>query len=766
MALAWWGALVLAAAAAAWRLLRDDAPSLLGRRGARFAGRADLRRLRRGRDAWFPLGYAGPRGVARALVGRRSAPLRRLLCGPLLRLPNAALARHVLVVGLTGAGKTSTVTMPVLLEAARHGVSAVVFDLKYGEDDTLASAAVAWQRADRDVCVFAPLEAASLCWNPLDGCRTIAAAQRIATMLFEEPRDGSPDLGYWAGVERHVCATLIYAVASDGGAALDRVRALSAAGPDAVRAYVHEHAGAELLERHLGAYRTMLPKDQAGILQGIASRLDAWSDPAVCAATRAAPPHRRLPLDRLRREPILLIVGIPQSALERCHWLWRLFLRDLNSLLLRPRASDERVPVLAVFEELPAWGALPAFAEHLATLRSRGVAIMATIQSEAQGEHVYGRAGWAAVAANLVTKIYLAPLADGDAERLSRTLGLTGVPDVRQNSVPRTSGKAPYRGVIGVPLCSPQELQGVDAASHETLVRSAGVPPARLWCPPYYRRPEYLGLVPARPPSTAEITVYHDLRSRRLGAPPGEDPAHRQVPPETPMPPDGRQDASPLRARATAWTQARSAGTGQSGASSVVGATDRILPSWSPSVAATVKDRRALPGSAAGTGQSGASSVVGATDRALPSRSPSVTATPEDRSALREFVQAALAVPPDGDRRSVRAVWRAGRLVTLRVDSSVAASAAGGAETMQARVRRWAELGWVRRVRPVLVLERRAIEAAGPLQFRAECVPTTSGDSAAGSCAEVAAAHRVPATSVKPSLNDALPADAPSECLS
>src|SRR5579883_2444189 len=539
MAAAWWGALALVAAAAAWRLLRDDPPGVTARRGARFAGRGDLRRLRRARDAWFPLGYVRPRGIPRWLAGRRPTRLWRLLWGPLLRLPNEAVARHVLVVGLTGAGKTSTVTMPVLLEAARHGVSAVVFDLKYGEDDTLASAAMAWQRADRDVCVFAPLDAASLCWNPLDGCGTMAAAQRIATMLFEEPRDGSPDLGYWAGVERHVCAALICAVAADGGAAgLDRVRALSAAGPDAVRAYVHGHAAAELLERHLGAYRTMLPKDQAGILQGIASRLDAWSDPAVCAATRAAPPHRRVPLDRLRREPILLIVGIPQSALERCHWLWRLFLRDLTSRLLRPRASGERVPVLALLEELPAWGALPAFAEHLATLRSRGVSVMATIQSEAQGEHVYGRAGWAAVSANLVTKVYLAPLADGDAERLSRALGLAGVPDAAHSTGPRTSGSAPYRRVVGVPLCSPQELQGIDAGSHEILVRGAGVPPARLWCPPYYRRPEYLGLVPTRPPTTAEITVYHDLRTRITSGPAGRP--RRRVMPRCPARPRAR----------------------------------------------------------------------------------------------------------------------------------------------------------------------------------------------------------------------------------
>ncbi|HYM68435.1 MAG TPA: hypothetical protein VEZ44_02470 [bacterium] len=56
--------------------------------------------------------------------------------------------------------------------------------------------------------------------------------------------------------------------------------------------------------------------------------------------------------------------------------------------------------------------------------------MLATIQSDALGEHVYGRVGWAAVAANLVNKAYCWPLADPDADRLRRALGLATAPGV------------------------------------------------------------------------------------------------------------------------------------------------------------------------------------------------------------------------------------------------------------------------------------------------------------------------------------------------
>lgn len=712
--MAWWGALILVAAAAAWRASCRVAGSA-GRShaGARFAGRRDLRRFLRSRRAWVPLGYARHGRICGLLrPGRLPAALRRLVSGPLLRLPDEALERHLLVVGLTGAGKTTAVTMPVLLDAARQPISVVAFDLKYGEDDSLARAVPAWQQAGRDVWIFAPLDVGSMCWNPLEGCHAMSAAQRVATMLFDEPREGESDLAYWVGAERHVCATLVLAIARDGGpVTLERLRSLCAAGPEAVRAYVRTHAHADALDRCLGAYRAMLPKDEAGILQGIASRLEAWSDPAVCRATGEAPPGRRLDLDLLRREPTFLVVGIPQSVLDPCRWLWRLFLRDLGSRLLRPRAPSEPVRVLEVIEELPAWGPLPGLAEQLATLRSRKVSVLVTIQSEAQGEHVYGRAGWAAVCANLVTKLYLAPLADSDADRLSRMLGLTTAHDVSRSLTSTGLRDAEYHREIAVPLCPPEKLQGIDTDPHEILVRCAGLPPARLWCPPFYARPEYHGLAPAHPPATAEITVYHDLWTRHRGTGCMWKGTTRSLP---------FRDASvpqPLGPAAPSLEPDETPASRPSAPNEGPGPCPSAPPAASPVGPARI------------SGIGGPHQAPGTSSSVHPSGPPLPEPAPEDLEGLRKFVEAALMASSDGTRPGVRAVWRAGRLVALHIDSVAATRLCGGSRAMQGRVRRWAELGWVRRARPVLMLERRAIEAASGAWNPVGCRPSAPAGS-------------------------------------
>ena len=591
----------------------------------------------------------------------------------------------MLVVGLTGAGKTSAVTIPVLLEAANQGISVVAFDLKHGEDDSLARVVPAWRRCGRDVWIFAPLDPGSLRWNPLDGCRSIGMAARLAAMLFDDGDRDDPDMAYWMGAERHVCAVVSLAVATDGGEnTFGRVRALCEAGPEAVRAYIRGHPAAATLERHLGAYRSMLPKDEAGILQGIAARLEPWSDDAVCRATGPGEPSERIDLGRLRREPILFLVGIPQASLGRLRWLWYLFLKDLSSRLLRPRERDESIRVLEVLEELPAWGLLPGLADHLATLRSRQVSVLATVQSEAQGEMVYGRTGWAAVAANLVTKAYVAPLADLDAQRLSWALGTTAVHDVSRTRTwgDRGPHSAEHYRDVAVPLRRPEQLQGIDAEDDEILVRCPRLPPARLWCPPFYLRPEYSGLVPAHPPTVREIAVCHELWMKRTRS---VDRASLEC---ERAPRRGPELAAPENCRG-----ARSAPqcSGDEPPHGRLIPVEPVPPSRPPA-------------------------ADGIDNASRPNGGPRA----DELAVLRQFVESLLAQVADGSKPAVRMVLRAGRLIELRVDPVAAAALCGGPDALQVLIRRWVELRWVRRVRPVLVLERRAIEAATEPSSRGE----------------------------------------------
>jgi len=644
--------LLVVVASLAWlgtlRLRSIRPPRSIG--DARFASLAELRHLaRRSPKAWFPLGYARrwplPGRLRRAMAFSTAV---KAWAHP-VRLPEEDLARHVLVLGLTGAHKTTSVTFPVLLEAAHAEVSVVALDLKYGEEDSLARVAPEWLRCRRDVLVFAPVDPMSLRWNPLAGCRTLGEAHRLATLLFDDADATDPDQLYWVGAERHVCAALIFAIATDGGLpTFERLRALCAAGPGPVHGFVQTHPASPSLVTHLGAYRAMLAKDEAGILQGIASRLEAWSDETVCRATGGGDACEQIDLGRLRREPVLLIVGVPQAARSRLRWLCHLFLRDLASCLLRPRGPGEEVQVLQVLEELPAWGPLPGLADHLATFRSRHVSVLATIQSEAQGVSVYGFDGWAAVAANLVTKIYFSSLADLDAERLSRVLGTAGAEEVARS---RGWGAGGQRGQeqrrhIPIPLQRPEELQGIGSDEDEIIVRCSRLPPARLWCPPFFARAEYRGRVSDLPPSTADLVVYHHLRHRSIHAP--RQIGHHVVP-----------------------TKGSN------------GETTPVLHSRPPETGTVI-----------------------AAD----------VATGQDIEILTQFVEGLLSNlvaprPPDAPRPVARSVLRGGRLVEVRIDSEMALRFWSDPVTTSAIMRRWAALRWVRRIRPVFVLERRALEA-------------------------------------------------------
>src|SRR5207237_1349109 len=230
--------------------------------------------------------------------------LRGCLAGPRCRedaaaLLAASLARHGralwggLLVGVASAAWLGVLRVRSLrprrsVGDARFASRAEVraLDCKCGEAGSRARAAQEWRRRARDVQVFAPLEATTLRWNPLAGCRSIGDAQQLASQLFEDPDPSDADMVYWVGAERHICAVLCCALGADGGpATLGRLRTVCESGPAGVQAYVRAHPQAPVLMARLGASFAMLPKDQAGILQGIASRLDEWGDEAGRGAT-------------------------------------------------------------------------------------------------------------------------------------------------------------------------------------------------------------------------------------------------------------------------------------------------------------------------------------------------------------------------------------------------------------------------------------------------------------------------------------------------
>jgi type IV secretory pathway TraG/TraD family ATPase VirD4 len=705
-----WGLSLLGAAVMGWSVwsrARSPAPRS-GVGSARYARSSEIRRLTlRSAGAWLPLGYLPRSRLRRCLLQRQSSCwMRRLVAGTAVCLPAEDLSRHLLVIGLTGARKTTAVTLPVLIAAAREGVSVVALDVKHGEADSLARAAAEWQRFHRDVLIFAPLDATTLRWNPLARCRTIGDAQQLTAQLFDDSVAAHPDLVYWMGAERHVCAVLCFALIMDrSDPTLGQLRSLCEAGPSAVHSYIHAHQRASMLTARLGSYLAMLPKDQAGILQGIVSRLEAWGDDSVCQATGVSRAWESIDLSRLRREPVLLLLGMPQAALGRLRWLCHLFLRDLASHLLRPRHPDESVRVLLILEELLAWGALPGLADHLATYRSRQVTVFATVQSEAQGESIYGRDGWAAVTANLVTKIYFPSLADADAERLSKVMGTAEGEDIARSRAwgARGGQRVEQRRRIPVPFRRPEELRGVGVAPDEVLVRLPHTPPARLWCPPYYTRPELAGR-PDRVPRTEELVVYHHLWMRRGHKSDGDrrpEPVPAVVVPgPTAAPPPVGEGAPPLPEHSPPWPPAPPA---SGPASCQTAAAPSLGP---PTGVAPTPSAAAAPSLEPPTGVAPKPSLSTTANTILcPGMSPSA----DDIAALHRFLEVLLLRVERGSQDILHGVRSGSRLVEVRVPAKVMLEMCSPLEEMHEIARRWSALRWVRRVRPTFVLNKRAL---------------------------------------------------------
>jgi hypothetical protein len=83
--------------------------------------------------------------------------------------------------------------------------------------------------------------------------------------------------------------------------------------------------------------------------------------------------------------------------------------------------------------------------------------------------------------------------------------------------------------------------------------------------------------------------------------------------------------------------------------------------------------------------------------------------SPDDIAALHRFLEALLLRVEHGAGGMVRGVRSGLRLVEVRVPAQAVSEVCGPIKEMHEIARRWSTLRWVRRVRPTLVLNRRAL---------------------------------------------------------
>ncbi len=383
--------------------------------------------------------WAGSSDLKLYLEGEASSPQRGYLGlssqGKVLRVPERLRCAHTLVVGATGARKSTAYHKPNMVMDARDGVSAIVIDLKF--PDTLSGffdMVPLFAKADHDVQLFLPYSEHTLCFPLLAGTRTLAGASEIADMI--SPETGEADVDFYRSEERRLVAGLLMGLARDERSSLGELYRLLSKGRTAVQSYVHKHADAEV-RTYLGGFFDFDLKTQGSIIGGLAGALQAFADPRLERATTASPiPKENIDLEGIGLRPTLLYIGIPQEHLQgtRAKVLLKLIKRAIDLTLLKTaNEHGGRLPnhVSFYLDEFANLGVLPNIAENFATMRSRRVAYHVSLQNRAQGEALYGRDQFRSFFTNNFRQVILFPrsLKFEDADYFSRAMGMKAVLD-------------------------------------------------------------------------------------------------------------------------------------------------------------------------------------------------------------------------------------------------------------------------------------------------------------------------------------------------
>jgi type IV secretion system protein VirD4 len=352
--------------------------------------------------------------------------------------PEAIRNGHIAVLGGPGAGKTTAFFLPNLLKDAEDGNVAVVFDFKFPDPTGLGEALSYFEHHGRPVYVFTPFERTSMVLPLLEGGETREGALSIAEMLVPKRLQEGPD-EFYRNLERALVMILVYAIANDpdipSPSPRDLLRYIME-GPEKIRNYIHGHKRSEVREwgrQFVNQLAGMARDKQVGITMGLATKFILFDNPLLASATTRGQGEGVINLKEVfgGENPGILYIGIPQAEIQggKGQTLLQLIKRLLDRAILEvAHKHGGKLPHHTVFylDEFPSFGYLPNMTEMLATMRSRRVAYLISLQDHAQGYAVYGKEEFDAMFGTIQTIVaWPSRLTAQDREWYSKLLGKT-----------------------------------------------------------------------------------------------------------------------------------------------------------------------------------------------------------------------------------------------------------------------------------------------------------------------------------------------------
>ncbi len=387
-------------------------------------------------------------------------------------LPADVVARHAVVVGPAGSGKTHSLIVPWIHAALVEGWSVVAVDVKGDlHDDYLrykdASGSGALGAQLRRWDFTDPRRSTPWEWTAElhDDARIDAA---ITALLGRRAEQSSTDPFFYRRDYRTLRGLLLFAYATlpDCRTAGDLVRALEndAELERLVLASPRAPGAADLLAalRHAGT-------EYAKVISGVVAALSPLDTPAVETVTRSSTARQSLDLARTLDDHGLLVIGAPLRGGEISATLASLMLNQLAQRLYERFGSRQR-PVLLVIDEAPQIVDRVDVAQLMEVSRSAGVGVVVAMQDVAQIKDENDRSSILSNAAAFTILPGASPVSVTEfgkrlGQRFERTAGLTMSSRVMGGSAPTQTF-----GTEAVPVLREREIMHPPFGSRAAVV--------------------------------------------------------------------------------------------------------------------------------------------------------------------------------------------------------------------------------------------------------------------------------------------------------
>lgn len=322
-----------------------------------------------------------------------------------IQLSEKASFEHPIIIGPTGAGKTTALFLPNLLSNNLRG-SIIVSDPK-GE---LYKLTHKYQESiGRKTILFKPLEQGTS-YNPLKNCKNDREIIKLAqTLLINgalsfELQTGKKTNGVeWIQMSQSLLTAALFYVKDIGS--IQNALELIISHDNEELDQIFNNAK-QCVKTQYNAFKMCLdsPKTMGSIKITLSSNLSLFMD--------------NLPIKRndftandLRKQETILYVSYPENMAYYLSPFTAPFYSQLIDHLIDSYTEDSN-PIYFMFDEFANIGMLSAFSLNIASARSRKIGFTLCLQSITQLIQIYGRENALAILNNAKTKIILPGISD------------------------------------------------------------------------------------------------------------------------------------------------------------------------------------------------------------------------------------------------------------------------------------------------------------------------------------------------------------------